>query len=419
MLQEDISGARIMNFRKDMQDRIPDSRNLPGAVLPAATGSKGGNILLFWILYDRRNQISFRMSLERRWPVSRKTGIVKDKRYLQHSAGFAHPESPERLAAIYEMLDNPGMSWKFTAITPREATHEEIAVIHSPSYIDYVAETAGKDCVMLDADTVTSPETYKIAKLAAGGVLNAINSVVAGDVDNAFAFVRPPGHHAENDAAAGFCIFNNVAIGAMHAILKHHMKRVLIVDWDLHHGNGTQHLFYNDPRVLYFSTHQYPHYPGTGSVEEIGQGKGKGYTVNVPLQCGAGDDAFIKVFRRILEPVALEFQPELVLLSAGFDIYFQDPLGGMRVTPKGFAALARILMNIADSCCQGRLVAVLEGGYHIQGLTRSVKTVLEEMLDETHCPEEQLVASELSADDEINLIISRVARTIAPFWKLS
>ncbi len=350
--------------------------------------------------------------------MSRKTGIVKDSRYLQHSAGFAHPESPERLAAIYEMLDNPGMSWKFTEIEPRAATPEELAAIHSPSYIDYVAGTEGEDSVMLDPDTVTSPETYQTAKLAAGGFCNAINNVITGDVDNAFAFVRPPGHHAEHDAAAGFCIFNNVAIGAMHAILKHNMQRVLIVDWDLHHGNGTQHSFYNDPRVLYFSSHQYPYYPGTGGMDEIGRGSGKGYTVNVPLGGGAGDSEYVKIFRRILEPVAMEFNPELVLLSAGFDIYYQDPLGGMRVTPQGFAALMRILMNIADSCCQGRLVAVLEGGYHVQGLTKSAKAVLEEMLDEIHCSEEQLADYERSADDEINSVISRVAKTIAPFWKL-
>jgi acetoin utilization deacetylase AcuC-like enzyme len=350
--------------------------------------------------------------------VSRKTGIVKDKRYLKHSAGFAHPESPERLAAIYEMLDNPGMSWKFTEIEPREATHEEIATIHASSYINYIAGTAGLDCVMLDPDTVTGPETYQVAKLAVGGVCNAINNVITGDVDNAFAFVRPPGHHAESDAAAGFCIFNNVAIGAMHAILKHNMKKILVVDWDLHHGNGTQHLFYNDPRVLYFSTHQYPYYPGTGGIEEIGRGPGEGYTVNAPLRGGAGDNDFIKIFRRILEPVALEFKPELVLLSAGFDIYYQDPLGSMRVTPNGFAALVRILLNIADNCCQGRFVAVLEGGYNVQGLTKSAKAVLEEMLDETHCSEEQFAAAERNADDETNRVISRVAKTIAPFWKL-
>ncbi len=350
--------------------------------------------------------------------MSRKTGIVKDSRYLRHSAGFAHPESPERLAAIYEMLDNPGMSWKFKDIEPREATHEELATIHSPSYIDYIAGTAGEDCVMLDSDTVTSPETYQTAKLAAGGFCNAINDVITGDLDNAFAFVRPPGHHAEYDAAAGFCIFNNVAVGAMHAILKHKMQRILIVDWDLHHGNGTQHLFYNDPRVLYFSTHQYPYYPGTGGIDEIGQGEGKGYTVNVPLSGGAGDDEYIKIFRRILTPVALEFQPELVLVSAGFDIYCHDPLGSMRVTPQGFAALTRVLMNIADSCCQGRSVAVLEGGYNVEGLTKSAKAVLEEMLDEIHCSEEQLADAERNADDEINIIIKRVAKTIAPYWKL-
>ncbi len=350
--------------------------------------------------------------------MSRKTGIVKDSRYLQHSAGFAHPESPERLTAIYEMLDNPGMSWKFTDIEPRAATQEELAAIHSPSYIDDIADTAGQDCVMLDPDTITSPQTYQTARLAAGGFCNAVDNVIAGDVDNAFAFVRPPGHHAESGAAAGFCIFNNVAIGAMHAILQHNMKRVLVVDWDLHHGNGTQHSFYNDPRVLYFSTHQYPYYPGTGAMDEIGRGSGKGYTINVPLDGGAGDSEYVKIFRRILAPIALEFQPEIVLVSAGFDTYFQDPLGSMRVTPQGFAALMRILMNVADSCCQGRLVAVLEGGYHVQGLTKSAKAVLEEMLDEIHCSEEQLADYERNANDEINSVISRVAKTIAPFWKL-
>lgn len=348
--------------------------------------------------------------------MSRKTGIVKDKRYMRHFAGFAHPESPERLAAIYEMLDNPGMSWKFTEIEPREATHEEIESVHSSSYINHVAGTAGKDSVMLDPDTATSPETYHVAKLAAGGVCNSIDNVISGDVDNAFAFVRPPGHHAEHDAAAGFCIFNNIAIGAMHAVLRHNMKRILIADWDLHHGNGTQHLFYTDPRVLYFSTHQYPYYPGTGGVDEIGRGPGEGYTVNVPLSGGAGDGDYVKIFRKILAPVALEFKPELVLLSAGFDIYYQDPLGSMRVTPNGFAALARILMNIADSCCRGRFVAVLEGGYHVQGLTKSVKAVLEEMRDETHCSEAQFDAIEQNADDEINRVINRVAKRISPFW---
>jgi acetoin utilization deacetylase AcuC-like enzyme len=350
--------------------------------------------------------------------MSKKTGIVKDMRYLRHLAGFAHPESPQRLAAVYEMLDNPIMSWKFRDIEPREATHDEITTVHSSSYVKYIASTAGKDCVMLDPDTSTSPETYQVSKLAVGGMCNAIDSVVNCEVDNAFAFVRPPGHHAERDSAAGFCIFNNIAIGAMHAILKHGMKKVLIVDWDLHHGNGTQHIFYDDPRVLYFSTHQYPFYPGTGSVDEIGQGRGLGYTINVPLCGGAKDEDFVKIFRRILEPVALEFKPELVLLSAGFDIYYQDPLGGMRVRPQGFAALARVLLNIAEKCCRGRFAAVLEGGYHIQGLTHSIKAVLEEMLNETNFSEHKFSALEQEAGEDTDQLIRQVARKINPYWNV-
>lgn len=350
--------------------------------------------------------------------MSRKTGIVKDKRYLKHSAGVAHPESPERLAAIYEMLNNPSMTWKFTEIEPREATHKEIETIHSPSYVEFIASTAGQRSVYLDPDTATSPESYEIARLAVGGVCNAIDSVIDDTVNNAFALVRPPGHHAEADRAAGFCIFNNIAIGAMHAILKHGLKRILIVDWDLHHGNGTQHSFYSDSRILYFSTHQYPYYPGTGNLQEVGQGKGEGYTINVPLSGGAGDASFVKIFRKILQPVALEFKPELVLLSAGFDTYFQDPLGSMRVTPEGFAALTRILLTIADACCRGRLVAVLEGGYHVLGLTKSVKAVLEEMLDETHCSKEKFSSWEREADEDINQIIKKVISRINPYWKV-
>ncbi len=350
--------------------------------------------------------------------MPRKTGIVKDARYLQHSAGFFHPESPERLAAIYEMLENPLMDWKFTHIEPREAAHKEIEMIHSPSYVKFIASTAGQRCVYLDPDTSTSPETYEIAKLAVGGVCNAIDSVFNGEVDNAFAFIRPPGHHAEKDTAAGFCVFNNIAIGAMHAISKYGLKRILIVDWDLHHGNGTQHSFYRDPRILYFSTHQYPYYPGTGSLQEFGQGEGEGYTINVPLREGAGDSAFVKIYRRILQPVALEFKPELVLLSAGFDTHFQDPLGGMRVTPEGFAAMARLLLNIAETCCQGRFAAALEGGYHIAGLTRSVKAVLEEMLDETHVSDERLSFLEKEADEETEQLINKVISRIRPYWKV-
>jgi len=350
--------------------------------------------------------------------VSRITGIVKDSRYLQHASGFSHPESPERLAAVYEMLDNPHMSWKYVEIEPRAASHDEIAYVHTSSYIHYIAGTAGKNCVFLDSDTIAGAETYEIAKLAVGGLMNAIDGVMTGEMDNAFAFVRPPGHHAGPGNSAGFCVFNNVAVGAMHAIKKHGLKKILIVDWDLHHGNGTQKIFYSDRRVLYFSMHQYPYYPGTGGLHEIGDGQALGYTVNVPLRYGAVNGTFISAFRKILEPIALAYKPELILVSAGFDTYYQDPLGGMRVTPEGFAAMARVLLNIADQCCSGRVVSVLEGGYNVVGLARSAKATLEEMFDETHYTDKKLDAMEREADEKNKPVIRSVISGIRPYWNV-
>jgi acetoin utilization deacetylase AcuC-like enzyme len=255
-----------------------------------------------------------------------------------------------------------------------------------------------------------------VARLAAGGLMNAIDAVMAKEVDNAFAFVRPPGHHAGEGNSAGFCVFNNVAVGAMHAMKKHGMKKILIVDWDLHHGNGTQKTFYSDRRVLYFSTHQYPFYPGTGGLQETGEGQALGYTVNVPLRHGAVNGTFVSIFRSILEPIANAFKPELILVSAGFDTYYQDPLGGMRVTPDGFAAMARVLLNIADRCCSGRVVGVLEGGYHTVGLARSSKAMLEEMFDETHWTDKKLDEMEQHADEENKPVIRSVINVMRPYW---
>jgi acetoin utilization deacetylase AcuC-like enzyme len=351
-------------------------------------------------------------------PMSRKTGIVKDQRYLRHDAGFGHPESPKRLQATYAMLEAPDMAGKFIAIEPRHASHEEIGMIHSLPYIKLVASTAGESFVALDPDTAATPESYDVAKLAVGGLFNAIDCVVSGEVDNAFALVRPPGHHAGVGNAAGFCLFNNVAIGAMHAISKHKMNRILIVDWDLHHGNGTQEQFYGDRRVLYFSTHQYPYYPGTGSLEEIGMGQGMGFNVNVPLRSGTDNAQYVKIFRKILYPISIKFKPELVLISAGLDPYFRDPLGGMKVTPEGFAYLTRILMDIADHCCGGKLVVTLEGGYHLTGLADSIKAVLNEMRDDTHTSEEFLSQMENEADSRIDPLIRRVMDQIDPFWRV-
>lgn len=348
--------------------------------------------------------------------MSKNTGIVKDWRYLRHGTDISHPETPQRLVSIYEMLDNPDMVWKFIGIDAREAARAELERVHRPAYIDAIAATAGRSMFMLDPDTVATPETYDIARLAAGGVMNAIDTVIYREADNAFALVRPPGHHAQASAAAGFCIFNNIAIGARHAMALHKMERILIVDWDLHHGNGTQEIFYEDREVLYFSIHQSPGYPGTGGMGEMGRGKGLGYTINVPLKPGADDAFYVRIFQDILSPIALTFKPEIILVSAGFDTYFGDPLGEMKVTPEGFACFTRVLLNLAEECSGGRLVLVLEGGYHIQGLTKCVRAVLLELLGETRVTEETLFRMAAGTNEKAEILIGQVRERFEPYW---
>ncbi|MFH1079787.1 MAG: histone deacetylase [Pseudomonadota bacterium] len=350
----------------------------------------------------------------------RRTGIVKDRRYLDHGSAYVQPESPARLESIYAMLEQPDMDGHFIEIAPRHAGLREISLVHDPDHIDRVAGTAGKAHTYLDPDTETTPESFETARLAVGGLFNAIDQVMTGRVDNVFALIRPPGHHAGKHESAGFCLFNNVALGAMHAMNCYGLSRILIADWDLHHGDGTARTFYDDKRVLYFSTHQYPAYPGTGALEEIGRGEGIGHTINVPLRPGAGNAQYVKIFRKLLEPVALAFKPELVMVSAGFDIYARDPLGGMKVTSRGFAYLTRILMNIADACCQGRLVLALEGGYHIDGQTASVKAVLKELRDETKVSQEELSRIESEAEERFNPVeplINSVLNRIKLLWQ--
>jgi acetoin utilization deacetylase AcuC-like enzyme len=295
---------------------------------------------------------------------------------MKHHMGAHHPESPQRLEVIYSMLENHEMRGHFREIPVRRATRDELLLIHSPEYVDIVASTEGKEYTYLDPDTQTSEGSYEAALLAAGGLCEAISMVNSRELDNAFALVRPPGHHAERSRAMGFCLFNNVAVGARYAQEVLGLHRILVVDWDLHHGNGTQHSFEDDASVLYFSTHQYPYYPGTGAFNEVGTGSGEGYTVNVPLSVGFGDEEYTGLIEKILRPIALEFMPEIILVSAGFDIYSGDPLGGMSVTPAGFSGLTRSITEIADICCEGKVVITLEGGYNLQGLRDSVKEVL-------------------------------------------
>ena len=304
-----------------------------------------------------------------------KTGIVKDMRYMEHNMGDFHPESPKRIEAIYQMIEKD-ISFPYLTIEPRAATEEEIQWVHTSSYVSKIKATSGKERVALDPDTSTSARSYEVALLAAGGVLKAIELILQGKVQNGFAFIRPPGHHAEASRAMGFCLFNNVAVGAEYLLRKHNHKRILIVDWDLHHGNGTQNSFYDRNDVLYFSTHQYPHYPGTGHWSETGQGDGKGFTINIPLSPGKTDNDYLYIFEKLLSPIAEKFQPDFILVSAGFDIYEGDPLGGMQITAEGFGALAHALMRLADKHCKDRLLFALEGGYNLLGLSTGSKEVL-------------------------------------------
>ncbi|OGW68316.1 MAG: histone deacetylase [Nitrospirae bacterium RIFCSPLOWO2_02_FULL_62_14] len=303
-----------------------------------------------------------------------KTGFVYHPDYLKHDMGAGHPESPERLRAIVARLEQGGVMSRLIRIDPVPAADEWITLVHEPSYVAALkrhAPASGR--VMLDADTSMSSGSLPAAYLAAGGVLAAADAVMAGRVDSAFCAVRPPGHHAEHNRAMGFCLFNNVAIAARYLQRKHGLARVLIVDWDVHHGNGTQHSFYDDPSVLFFSTHQYPHYPGTGGASERGSGKGEGATINVPMEAGEGDEDYLAVFQKVLVPAADSFKPDVVIISAGFDAHRDDPLASMGLTENGYAELTRIVAGIARRHGKGRILSSLEGGYNLQALSASVE----------------------------------------------
>ncbi|MFQ5539457.1 MAG: histone deacetylase [Candidatus Binatia bacterium] len=310
-----------------------------------------------------------------------RTAVVIDPDFLKHQPGQVHPERPERLKVLLDLTRGLHGS-DLQILPPRPAKREEVSSCHSSEYIDLIRSTSEINRYALDGDTVTCADSFGIALLAVGGFLRLLDSVSASDFRNGFALVRPPGHHATRDRAMGFCLFNTVSIGAYYLKQVYSARRILIMDWDVHHGNGTQDSFYQDPSVLYISTHQYPFYPGTGATGEVGTGKGKGYTVNIPLPAGCGDEEYLRVFNEIVIPIADKYKPEWVLVSAGFDPHRHDPLGGMRVTEKGFGVMASLLLDLAQKHASGKIAFLLEGGYDLEALRNSVAVVLEKMKGE-------------------------------------
>lgn len=327
--------------------------------------------------------------------------------------GEGHIEHPGRLEAVYSAIEE-GFNLSYQEIAPRTAGEEDIALIHDPEYIRQVKNTSGKPSVRLDPDTSTSPLSYETALLAAGGVLEAADRIMSEDLHNAFALVRPPGHHAERARAMGFCIFNNIAVAAEHLIQKHGLERVLIVDWDIHHGNGTQNAFYRRSDVLYFSIHQIPFYPGTGLWGETGEGEGEGYTVNIPLFPGKKDADYAYIFKNIFRPVASSYRPDFILVSAGFDIHLDDPLGGMEITGRGFGTMTDTLVETAAEFSSNRLLLTLEGGYSLPGLQEGVLAVLEQLAGPEKKSKAEPVISEGTARE-----LSPAFDVLKTYWPVS
>jgi len=342
-----------------------------------------------------------------------KVGIVTDERFIFLDTDSLSPENPERILPLFHYAKEA--TW-FTKIPSRMAELEELLLIHDENYIKKILELSTKGG-RLSIDTRVPKGGYEIAVLAVGSCIEAVKSVLEGKIKKAFVIVRPPGHHAQRNEGKGFCIFNNVAIAVKYAIEKGGLRKVLIVDWDVHHGDGTQEAFYSDPKVLYFSIHQYPLFPETGYFDEIGEGEGKGYTINVPLPLGCNDSDYGNIIRHILIPVMEEFQPQLILVSAGFDAHHLDPLGEMYLTERGFWRLGDLLIKKAEEICEGKIVFVLEGGHHPEAVFRSSLKILERCEE----PNETLSSYCERQEDEnfykIRPFIASVKEALQGYWR--
>jgi acetoin utilization deacetylase AcuC-like enzyme len=324
--------------------------------------------------------------------TSATTGFVYDPLYLEHDTG-SHPENGNRMLATMELLEECGLLAKLHRIVARDATPEELALVHDARYVAAVKQAADEGGGWVDPDTLLTPRSYDVAARVVGGTLAAVDAVMRGDVASAFCLVRPPGHHATPVQAMGFCLFNHVAVAAEYARRSYGLERVAIVDYDVHHGNGTQDAFYADAGVLYVSTHEYPFYPGTGAAGETGAGEGRGFNINIPMPHGCGDTEYLRAFEQVVAPAVRRFRPQLLLVSAGYDAHFADDIAGQRLSVDGYGAIVSIVRGMAADLCDGRLVAALEGGYHLTALPWSVRRTIEIMHGEEPTPDPLGVAA--------------------------
>jgi acetoin utilization deacetylase AcuC-like enzyme len=305
------------------------------------------------------------------------TALIYDPAYLRHETGH-HPENPDRARVIADALEADESLWaRLEKVAPEHASDEDIERCHSARLIDHIRGLCQRGAPFIDLDTVISNESFEVGRLAAGAATRGVDLVFGGGASNAFALVRPPGHHATPSRAMGFCLFNNAAIGARYAQKRYGAERVLVIDWDVHHGNGTQDIFYYDPSVFYLSTHQYPYYPGTGSAGERGEGKGEGATLNIPLPAGTPAAAHHEAFTEALKLIERDFPPDLIIISAGFDSRRGDPLGGLMLEDDDFRVMTKQVMEMADRHAGGRVVSILEGGYNLHTLGETVRTHVE------------------------------------------
>ena len=316
-----------------------------------------------------------------------------------------HPENPGRVEAIYSLLKNKGVFDQLSIVEPVLASTDQLELVHHPKLVERVEHISIQGGGRLDADTYCTADSYRLARIAAGSICELTDQVLTDEARNGISIIRPPGHHAEIDRAMGFCLFNNIAIAARYAQKMHKIERVLIIDFDVHHGNGTQDIFYDDPSVMFVSLHLYHpfFYPGTGDASENGVGDGRGYTINIPFGVGAGDSGYIRAFSELIHPLANEFKPELILVSAGFDAHWIDPLAAARLTLRGYFQMTKFILDMAEELCQGRLIFCLEGGYNYEALSFGVLNVIRALLD-TDTPLDPLGKNPIPEADMTNLL---------------